>query len=56
MVTPASCSRTAIEELICKADSGRVSRCCYKETSSAHPDIAELDSQEMEGLCVEAIK
>jgi len=45
-----------VEELLLKAGFGRVSRCPYKETSSAHPEIVELDNREQESLFVEAIK
>jgi hypothetical protein len=45
-----------VEELLLKGGFGRVSRCPYKKTSSAHPDIVELDNREEESLFVEAIK
>jgi predicted SAM-dependent methyltransferase len=45
-----------VEELLFKAGFDRVSRCRYKETGSAHPDIVELDRREQESLFVEAIK
>ena len=45
-----------IEELLVKAGFGRVERCNYKQTASAHPEIVALDNRERESLFVEAIK
>ena len=45
-----------IEELLYRVGFRRVVRCAFGETSSAHPQIVELDDRERESLFVEASK
>lgn len=45
-----------IEELLQKAGYSRISRCAFRQTSSQHPGIVELDNREPESLLVEAVK
>ena len=45
-----------IEEILLKAGFTSVTRCRYKETSSPHAGIVELDNREQESLFVEAVK
>lgn len=49
-------TRDFIEELLLKAGFGGVRHCGYKETSTPHPEIVELDNREEESLFVEATK
>ncbi len=44
------------EELLYGAGFRRVERCEYRQTTSAHPEIVELDNRESESLFVEAVK
>jgi hypothetical protein len=45
-----------IEEWLRKAGFREVTRCVFKETHSACPDIVQLDNRERESLFVEAQK
>jgi len=45
-----------VEELLYAAGFRRVERCSYRQTSSPHPGIIELDNREGESLFVEAYK
>jgi len=45
-----------IEEWLRKAGFREVTRCAFKETHSAYPDIVQLDNRERESLFVEAQK
>lgn len=45
-----------IEELLYRAGFRRVVQCAYRETSSSHAGIVELDDRELESLFVEAFK
>lgn len=45
-----------IEEWLRKAGFQDVTRCAFKQTHSAHPDIVQLDNRERETLFVEAQK
>ena len=45
-----------IEELLMKGGFTRVEHCAYRTTSSAHPEIIDLDNREAESLFVEAYK
>jgi predicted SAM-dependent methyltransferase len=43
-------------ELLVKAGFAKVQRCAYRQTSTSHPGIVELDNRERESLFVEAVK
>ena len=45
-----------IEEMLLKAGFGRVVHCAYRQTSTPHPEIVDLDNREPESLFVEAYK
>lgn len=45
-----------IRELLLKAGFRAVTRCRFRETSSLHAEIVELDNREQESLFVEAVK
>jgi SAM-dependent methyltransferase len=45
-----------VHELAMKADFREVTRCKFRHTGSAWPDIVELDNRERETLFVEAVK
>jgi SAM-dependent methyltransferase len=45
-----------VEELLYAAGFRRVERCSYRQTSSPHAEIIELDNREGESLFVEAFK
>jgi hypothetical protein len=45
-----------IEELALAAGFRHVSRCAFRSTESAYPDIVSLDNRERESLFVEAVK
>jgi SAM-dependent methyltransferase len=45
-----------IEELLERAGFADVHHCAYRETSSGHAEIVELDNREAESLFVEAVK
>jgi SAM-dependent methyltransferase len=45
-----------LQELVVKAGFRRVTRCKYRHTDSAWPDIVELDNRERESLFAEAVK
>jgi SAM-dependent methyltransferase len=48
--------RGFVEELLRKAGFGEIAHVAYRETSSAYPEIVELDNRERESLFVEATK
>ena len=55
------CNRTLftwrfLEELLRKAGFADVRRVAFRQTSSAHPEIVDLDDREAESLYVEAVK
>jgi SAM-dependent methyltransferase len=45
-----------IEEMLLRAGFARVERCTYRQTSSPHTEIVDLDNREPESLYVEAYK
>lgn len=44
------------QELLLRAGFGKITRCAYRITASAFPEIVELDNRERESLFVEAQK
>ena len=45
-----------IEEVLLRAGFSRVAHCAYRQTSSSHGEIVDLDNREPESLFVEAYK